>query len=128
MKTLEVEYPFGYDEPLVVHCPACGARVLDPDEEEEEECPHLLFIFSGMAQTFYHASERAERLLAQAEAKMSETEDEGDVDDYPSEMDLVLRELPETTTSFVMDITTGGMGCGPVWETLSFCFDLVPQE
>ena len=110
-----VEQPFGCQPPKP-HCPVCGKAVLQVDDEglaHADPCPHLAFIFVGEAGEFEYRSPAFEK-----RGKGRRLYD----------LDLVkLRKLLErigySNTLLALEVTYGGMACGPVWYTDVYGFD-----
>ena len=110
-----VEQPFGCDPPRP-HCPLCGKAVLRVDDggfAHTDPCPHLAFLFVGEVGEFEYRSAAFEE-----RAKGRRLHD----------LDLVkLRKLLErigyANQLLALEITHGGMACGPVWYTDVYGFD-----
>lgn len=105
---LELTLPFG--APLhEVHCPACGARVLDT--EAGAGCPHTLYVFLGDISEPLFVHPTLEPLLDE-EGERADDDEECP----PGFLEHVARVLGERPTSSALrlSITTGGMACGPV--------------
>ena len=110
-----VEQAFGCDPPRP-HCPICGKAVLRVDDggfAHTEPCPHLAFLFVGEVGEFEYRSPAFEE-----RAKGRRLYD----------LDLVkLRKLLERigygNELLALEITHGGMACGPVWYTDVYGFD-----
>lgn len=110
-----VEQPFGCDPPQP-HCPICGKAALRVDEEglaQADPCPHLAFIFVGEVGEFAYRSPAFEKKAVRRRLV---------------DLDLVkLRKLLERigygSKLLAIEITYGGMACGPVWSTDVYGFD-----
>ena len=110
-----VEQPFGCEPPRP-HCPVCGKAVVRVDGEGSAEvapCPHLAFLFVGEVGEFEYRSPGFEK-------KANGRRLYG--------LDLVkLRRLLDRigygNTLLALEITYGGMACGPVWSTDVYGFD-----
>ena len=110
-----VEQPFGCDSPRP-HCPICGKSVLKVDDlglAAVEPCPHLAFLFVGEVGEFEYRSPAFEKKAARRRLHG---------------LDLVkLRKLLERigygNELLALEITHGGMACGPVWYTDVYGFD-----
>lgn len=121
---LELEYRSCEEYPSV-HCPACGACVLHHEPERERPCKHLLFTYCDSVDEFYHLPRPAEALLDQAVSRWEEQETD---EAPPCQFDLLLAAIPRTGTSFVLNVNTGGVGCGPFSETMRLVFELSRPE
>ena len=105
-----VEQPFGVGHPTP-HCPICGQAVVDDDGVTP--CAHLAFVFVGEAGDFeYQSPSFAQRI---------EERDLGPVG--LDGLDAYLLEAGYGNGLLAIEITHGGMACGPVWYTEVFAFD-----
>jgi hypothetical protein len=118
--TVELKFPFGlsFDR---FYCPACGKPILEPEEPfEAPKCQHLEWIYlDGLGEFVFTAPVVQERI-----DKLSE-EAEGD-DDFD-----LYEELQKTwasSTKVVFSVTTGGMACGPIWDTARYGLNFVLDE
>ena len=109
----KVEQPFGCEPPLV-HCPICGSATMDPENGGATPCPHLAFIYVGEVQEFEFKSQ-------DFEARMSRLDEEEVIE--LEEFSSVLEKLGYSNSLLALEITYGGMACGPVWYTVIFGFD-----
>lgn len=111
-QVVKLEFPFGveFDE---FFCPACGAALMDRDQFAGHPCPHLAFAYIDEAGEFAYVSPR----LGAAAARADEDDDDP--------VATLAAKLP-AGTSVVFELTTGGMGCGPVWSTVVFGIELSP--
>ncbi|HQP87792.1 MAG TPA: hypothetical protein PLL76_16200 [Thermoanaerobaculia bacterium] len=115
-----VEQPFGCQPPKP-HCPVCGKAVLQVDDDglaHADPCPHLAFIFVGEAGEFEYRSPAFEKKAARRRL---------------NDLDLVkLRKLLERigygNKLLALEVTYGGMACGPVWYTDVYGFDYETVE
>lgn len=110
-----VEQPFGCDPPIV-HCPICGQASLNVTDEGGvvTPCPHLAFIHVGELGEYVFASEDFARRISELD------------DDELDEMDHVREVLAAAGFGkelLALEVTYGGMGCGPMWFTDVFGFD-----
>lgn len=117
-----IEQPFGCEPPLV-HCPICGNKSVH--ENEINPCKHLAFVFIGELSEFIYQSESFE---AEFEATLNaheETEDDDEADNYIGLHNLhdCLKEAGYGNNLLALEITYGGMACGPVWFTDVYGFD-----
>jgi len=106
----EVEQPFGSEPPLV-HCPICGEAPLK--ENEIVPCKHLSFIFVGEVCEFEYKSDQFKEKISQI------NEDEISLDTLKG----LLEKVGFGNEMLAIDITHGGMACGPVWFTDVYGFD-----
>ena len=105
-----VEQPFGCNPPIV-HCPICGQAMFDDDSVTP--CRHLAFILVGEAGEFeYKSQDFGNRLINVDMQDMS-------FDNFVN----VLQQAGYGNNLLAIEITYGGMACGPVWYTDVFGFD-----
>ena len=105
-----VEQPFGC-EPPIVHCPICGQAI--SDDESATLCRHLAFVFVGAAGDFEYQSQDFASRFANV-----------DIQDMSFDSFVnVLRQAGYGNNLLAIEITYGGMACGPVWYTDVFGFD-----
>lgn len=114
---IDLEFPFG-DTSARLHCPACGAEIIGG--EEFGSCEHLLFLFCGMAGLF-------DSIDPALEADVDLAAEEQDDAFCPVELAFALLERSPTEGLVAISHTTGGMACGPVWETNWAAFSLLGQ-
>ena len=114
---IDLEFPFG-ETNARLNCPACGVEIIG--SEEFGTCEHLLFLFCGMAGLFDTIDPTLEADVDQA----AETEDDGL---NPVELAFDLLGRSPTEGLVAISHTTGGMACGPVWETNWAAFSLLGQ-
>ena len=106
----KVEQPFGA-EPPVVYCPICGKTTLDYDKPSV--CEHLAFIYVGDGQAFIYTSDDFQNRTRA-----------DDLEEFPySEIESLICDADYNNELLVIEITSGGMACGPVWYTDAFGFD-----
>lgn len=108
----QIEQPFGC-EPPIVHCPICGQATLDPDGDGATPCPHLAFIYVGAVNEYEYFSDDYEQRII-------------DLDDEDVDFDNFSEFLGKAgygNNLLALEITYGGMGCGPVWFTDIYGFD-----
>lgn len=107
-----IEQPFGR-KPPVVHCPICGQATLDLEGGEVTPCPHLAFIYVGEASEFEFTS-------ADYDQRTSDLDDEElDFDSFSE----FLGKAGYGNNLLALEVTYGGMACGPVWFTDIYGFD-----
>ena len=111
-----VEQPFGVDFPTV-HCPICGKATTksgdDGPDPELTPCKHLAFIYVGEVGGFEYTS-----------ADFNEKTKNLDFDELdPGNLEEFLKEAGYGNNLLVIELTHGGMACGPVWFTDVFGFD-----
>lgn len=103
-----IEQPFG-EPPAVIHCPVCGQSMIENPEAGVSPCEHTLFIYIGMISGFeYQSSDFSQRLETIP----------------PEEADFDFEAFKETLAklgyghdTLALEITYGGMTCGPSWFT-----------
>ena len=107
-----IEQPFGVAPP-VFHCPICGQATIDAEDGEAIPCPHLAFIYSADDCEFVYTSDDFEQKTR-------------DFDDEYITRNCLLRLLGDAgygNSLLAVEITYGGMACGPVWYVHVFGFD-----
>jgi hypothetical protein len=103
----KVEQPFGM-APLMLRCPICGMVAI-----ESERCPHLAFVYLSACGEFeYQSAEFAERF-----GKVDE--DDFDLESFGD----TLKTIGYGNQLLAIEVTYGGMACGPVWYTDVYGFD-----
>jgi hypothetical protein len=109
-----VEQPFGCNPPEV-HCPICGAPVAEigADGADLRPCIHAAFVYSSCAGEFvFESGDFSNRTM------------DMDPDDLDfSEPQKTLSKLGYGNSMLAIQITYGGMACGPVWFTAVYGFD-----
>lgn len=110
-----LEQTFGENAPHI-HCPVCGQCTISVDDDNNARvnaCAHFEFLYIGEIGEFEHRSERFQ--------KRSQTVDLDELD---------LTSLPESLQSMgyghellALQITYGGMACGPVYYTDVYGFN-----
>jgi len=104
-----VEQPFGI-KPPIVHCPICGSSQIDDDDVSP--CEHLSFLFVGAIGEFIFQKKNFEdRFVSFVEdLELSNFKD-------------LLSRAGYDNKLLALEITYGGMACGPVWYTDVYGFD-----
>ncbi len=109
-----IEQPFGCDMPTV-HCPICGKAPLILSEEDGatlEPCAHVAFIYIGAYGDFEYRSKDFDKRAQEAKQE------------FENSLELeALQTLGYDNKLLVLEITYGGMACGPVWYTDAYGFD-----
>jgi len=113
-------------------CPACGAAILEPGEPFEPKCPHVEWaIFEGEFEfmNLPAAIEAQIEILAETRQKLEDADDVDTLEDG-DDFDMLdeLLKIWRGNTRMVFNITSEGMACGPVSETLSVGLNFVPDE
>lgn len=108
---LDLEHPFG-DTSARLHCPACGAETIGA--EGFATCDHLLFLFVGIAGLFDMIDPGLETWIQRETERRVEV---GEIELSPLELAYELLDASPAKGLFALSLTTGGMACGPVWET-----------
>ena len=107
-----VEQPFGCDPPIV-YCPICGKATHKPAVEDYNPCKHLVFIYADCIGEFVYQSETFEKRIDEIEFE--------DFDD--EEFKKLFQEVGYGNNLLLLNVTYGGMACGPVWYSDTFAFD-----
>lgn len=105
-----IELPFGQSQGIP-HCPCCGARQFD-DEWEATPCKHTAFFLLWETGDFIYATEKLEKAI-----------DEPRPDDFYENLEGYFAKLGYDDSLLIINETSGGMACGPVWSTTSIGFD-----
>jgi hypothetical protein len=105
-----VEQPFGA-KPPVIHCPICGQATLD--DGYITPCKHLAFSYVGVNGEFEYQSVDFENRFSQMDIG------ELSFDGFPE----LLKQAGYGNHLLAIEITHGGMACGPVWYTDVIGFD-----
>ncbi len=117
----------------VVHCPACGQAILDMEGGDYSEvmgsCPHLLCCwvdepddFDYMAPDLKPAYEAA---LAASESQHPDDpeDDDEELDFGPQNWAIFTGLIPESSTTFVLQMVTWASGCGGDGVAFRLAFD-----
>ena len=112
-----IEQPFGL-KPPAVFCPICGHEVVG--EDGCDPCHHLAFLYVGAGGDFEHKSDDFESRLNDAEVEFI------GFNDFPE----ILSQLGYDNKLLCIEITYGGMGCGPVRysDILGFDYNSLTTE
>jgi predicted RNA-binding Zn-ribbon protein involved in translation (DUF1610 family) len=117
--SVDIELPFG-QALTQFFCPVCGKGIIEPDESfEAPQCKHVEWVYLDALGEFLFVAPHLQARIDQ----FSERADEND-DCVP------LNELQKvwgSDTTVVFNMKTGGIACGPVWETLRFGVNFVPE-
>jgi len=112
----QVMQPFGTKIP-VVHCPICGHPTMNSGEVENDAvhspCKHLAFIFIGELGDFEYKTEKFENRITNLDTEELDF----------SNFDNFLKQAGYGNQMLAIELTFGGMACGPVWRTEVFGFD-----
>ena len=111
----KIEQKFGV-EPPVIHCPVCGKAALDQTGRDVDLCRHVVFIYLGAAGGFAFKSGAFEQRLNE------DDEFEVSFETFPAYLD----KWGYDSQLLALEVSYGGMGCGPVWYTDVFGFHLDP--
>jgi hypothetical protein len=105
-----IEVPFGIAFDFC-HCPVCGqaSAKADNDELTINPCAHLEFLFICEVGEFEHQSDDFKRRLKEGKTDL----DELSFETFPH----VLEKMGYGNDLIAMEVTHGGMACGPVWST-----------
>jgi len=112
--------PLGWTDPLI-HCPLCGKATVIRTTGEVDPCPHLLFVHYGVSGCFEHVSDDLSARLEKLGG-----EEAFDCSDFPGS----LRQAGYDDSVLVLEVTYGGIACGPAWstDTYGFGFRIVEPE
>jgi hypothetical protein len=108
----KVEQPFGI-EPPTVHCPICGQAMID--DGDINPCNHLAFIHAGAGCDDFEYQSDDFRSTDKA------IDDDNGVS-YETIKDILV-SAGYDNKMLAIEITYGGMSCGPVWYTDIYGFD-----
>ena len=115
-----IEQPFGCEPPLV-HCPICGNNTIQ--DNEINPCKHLAFVYVGELSEFIYQSKVFETRF---ESTLT-VHQEIDEDEYScirlDNLQDCLKEAGYDNNLLALEITYGGMACGPIWFTDVYGFD-----
>lgn len=106
-----VEQPFGCPPPIV-HCPICGNASIE-EGRGATPCPHLAFIYVEAGDAFEYTSDVFRERLSQFDLESVDLET----------FEQMLAEAGYGNNLLALEITYGGMACGPAWSTVVFGFD-----
>lgn len=115
--TVNLEFPFGqlFDQ---LYCPVCGKPILvSGDSFEAPQCQHVEWVYLDSLSKFIYFGTMAGAILEALSKKME------DVDDLDLREEF--QEIWGGSTKMVLSVTTGGMACGPVWDTVRFGFNFL---
>ena len=134
-----IEFEGDMDQP---HCPKCGENLEQFMEDGCHLCPHVAFIYSDLMGDLVFCHERLtdemdeilaggpiperemekwDQWLAQNELSSSEATELSLIHQHPVEK--ILRRV-QSGNLFCISVTSCGMGCGPISETLHVGYDL----
>lgn len=109
-----VEQPFGIDPPNV-HCPICGQPTFNTETGgyDMSPCGHLAAIYAGSIGEYAYQTPAFEARTVALDLT-----------------ELAFHEFPEALAEvgydnhlLLLEITYGGMACGPVWYTDIYAYD-----
>jgi len=128
MITLDVS---SVEKPMV-HCPACGQAILDMEGGDYSvvvgTCPHFLGCWADEPDDFdYMAPDLKSAYDAAQEARnpegQDEPEDEDEDWDFGGNWEVFAGLVPESSTTFVLEMGTWCSGCGGGGVTFRLAFD-----
>ena len=106
-----IEQPLGTD-PQQVYCPICGNAAVDKDGEAGK-CPHLAFVYPGLAAEFIYESAKFQQNTASLDKSEVTFE--------------TFREFLKSAgygkRLLAIEVTYSGLACGPVRYTDIYGFD-----
>ncbi|HAT12138.1 MAG TPA: hypothetical protein DCS97_16500 [Planctomycetes bacterium] len=109
MRQIPLSMPFNAPPPAVF-CPVCGKRVLST-EGAPTPCEHVVYIWHSDAGLVHAAAAAAHRLQQLGERCKAE--------DAAATL--------KAEHQFALDISYGGMACGPIWYQVQVGFDFHPE-
>lgn len=115
MQTLKIDLGFS-TEPPAFYCPFTGENLLDNDGFEKAAHNMLIAIVWTVPYEPFHAREE---ILEKYIDLYAEREKDPNEESNPTK---ILESLLKNTNCLNFEVTYGGMGCGPVWETLNFVY------
>lgn len=98
-------------EPPIMHCPVCGRATMD--DGDFSPCEHVAFVYMGATGDFEYQSEDFSKRRG---------EDHADDLSFDTFRDF-LSKLGYDNKTLALEITYGGMACGPVWYTDVYGFN-----
>src|SRR5262245_39023217 len=107
---IDLQFPFGLalDQ---LFCHACGIAIIEPNKAfEAPQCQHVEWVYLDELGEFIYAQSAVQARIDELNQKAN------DDDDFD-----IFNELMKSwgsSTKVAFNITTGGMACGPVWETV----------
>jgi hypothetical protein len=121
-----------WGDPVGLYCPACGRPIYALDWHGDEDvdfappkCPHVRFSYT---EGFDYVAEDLVTLSEEVEAeveRLEESDDEGAEDIHPAE--LMLQKIASNSL-LAMQITTCGVACGPVSNTIRVVLDFLAGQ
>ena len=107
-----IEQPFGV-EFTPIHCPICGQSTFDMETGEATACTHLAFIYIGEVGDFEYQSDVFQQKWQDVDVEKFEFDN----------FNQYLQQAGYDNKLLAMEVTCGGMACGPIWHTDVFGFD-----
>jgi hypothetical protein len=120
VSTVDLQFPLG--RPFnQFFCPACGKAILEPNQAfEAPQCQHVEWVYLDEIGEFIFAQPPVQTQIDELNEK---AEDDDDFDLFEE-----LQNIWGSSTKVIFNVTTGGMACGPVWETARFGLNFVLDE
>ena len=115
MQILEIDWGLG-GEAQKIFCPICGAL---EDPENADYCAHVNFVYLPGYDAFEYVAASFSTTIDKLRSAYAL---QGD-DDATSVSGL-LENLPSTGTNFILQLSSGGMACGPTTFAAIYGFDL----
>lgn len=126
---VKIEQPFGLNPP-VVHCPICGQSHLVRVNHvyEMNPCKHLAYVYMGEVGDFSYESDdfinRKDKFTEEVSASFDDEDEAYDATLFGLDtLKQNLNRMGYGKHLLSMEITYGGMACGPVWYTDVYGFD-----
>ncbi len=122
-----IEQPFGCD-PSIVHCPICGSSTMNAETNEMQSCPHLAFIYICEISEFVYQSDDFKTKSRDWYDKEKEDDSEYNEEEFAQKINLsdfrqTLANMGYDNNLLAIELTSGGMACGPVYFTDVYGFD-----
>lgn len=121
MNALTLTFPMGYEFQRL-HCPVCGAPILEPGKPfEEPNCIHVEWVYLEEVSEFIYVAPSVKQAIEQVDSDEDPGEDKPD---HPVER---LAALWKSATRGHIEVSTGAMACGPVWTTVYFGINFMQE-
>lgn len=115
-KSVDLEW---HGNPPVFFCPVCGKDIVTQEGPAENWCSHVKFLYIPEVGEFTFNDENYKSLLTKKDYIEADEEDE-DI------LEKLLAKI-ESASLLVLNLTTNGIGCGPVSMTVSYGVDFDPK-
>ena len=115
MQMLEIDWGLGADAPKIF-CPVCGEL---EDPENTDYCTHVTFVYLPGYDEFDYVADSFTTVVDELRSTHDAQSDEDD-----ATVLALLEKLPSTGTNFILQLSSGGMACGPTGFTAIYGFNL----